>query len=337
MGRKHAELIDTADSCTLAGICDIDRARRVVADDFGVPFYQNTNELLENADLDGAVIAVPSSEHASVVEVCARKSVHLLIEKPIAGTMDEAARIVDAADRCGVEMLVGHHRRHNPLVLKAKSLIQEGSIGRLVGVSVLWALYKPEDYFQVDWRCRRPGGGPLMINLIHEIDSLRFLCGDIRQVYSQCSSAARQLEVEDTLSITLTFGNGALGSIWASDSVPAPWSYEATTGENPYYFHADENCYVFFGSLGSLTFPRMQLWRYAGTENMGWQFPLEKTDQQVEKSDPLRRQLDHFCRVVAGAEKPVVDVRDGARSLAAALAVLDSMRRNAPVWLSPPL
>ena len=78
-----------------------------------------------------------------------------------------------------------------------------GALGKLVAVSMLWALLKPADYFDVEWRRRRPGGGPTLINLIHELDTLRFVCGEIRQVYAQASSEARNLEVEDSLAISI--------------------------------------------------------------------------------------------------------------------------------------
>ena len=122
----------------------------------------------------------------------AKHSVHLLIEKPIADTLEQAHRILKVADEAGIRILVGHHRRHNLLINKARSLVQGGAIGKLVAVSVLWTLLKPADYYRVEWRCRRPGGGPTLINLIHEIDSLRFVCGEIRQVYAQASSASAQ-------------------------------------------------------------------------------------------------------------------------------------------------
>ena len=227
-------------------------------------------------------------------------------------------------------MLVGHHRRYNPLIQEARAVVQGGTLGKLVGVSVLWTLLKPADYYQVEWRCRRPGGGPTLINLIHEFDSLRFICGEIGQVYAQSSSAARGFEVEDSLSVALSFENGALGSILASDATPAPWSYEATTGENPLYFRTDENCCHFFGTLGSLAFPRMELWRYADAAHSGWQHPLERSQRPVAAAPPLLAQLEHFCRVIRGEEEPLIDGRDGARSLAVALAVLESSRRRAP-------
>ncbi len=334
IGKKHAGLISADDTCSLAGICDSDPKCRSIADDLNVPFYQDMEELLERDRPDGAIIATPNELHADGVELCAKHSVHVLVEKPVAGTSDDARRIVNSAAECGIEVLVGHHRRHNPLIGKTKALVKDGTLGKLVAVSVLWTILKPADYYDVDWRCVRPSGGPTLINLIHELDSLRFICGEVRSVFAQSSSTARGLEVEDSLSATLTFENGVLGSILASDATPAPWSYEMNTGENPHYFHTNENCYRFFGTMGSLAFPQMELWRYADESRKGWQHAMEMTRCEVEHADPLVRQLKHFCRVARHEEKPLVDARDGARSLAVALAVLESNRCHSLVELS---
>ena len=156
---------------------------------------------------------------------------------------------------------------------------------------------------------------------------------EIRQVYGQSSSAVRKLEVEDSLNISLEFEDGALGSVMASDATPSPWSYEAATHENPHYFHTDENCYHFLGTLGSLAFPRMELWRHADADQMGWQYPLEKRRRNVARADPLKSQLEHFCRVVRNREKTLVDGWDATRSLAVALAVLESIQSRVPVVL----
>ena len=334
IGRKHAELINGHNTCRLVGLCDVDASHVPVAEQFNVPFYQEIEELLEREKPEGAIIATPSESHSAMAEICARRSVHVLVEKPIADTLNEANRVVQMAKNGGIQVLVGHHRRHSPLIQEARSIVKSGALGKLIGVSMLWALLKPADYFDVDWRCRRPGGGPTIINLIHELDSLRFLCGEIGRVYAQASSAARKLDVEDSLSITLSFDSGALGSILASDMTPSPWSYEATTHENPHYFHAKENCYYFLGTLGSLAFPRMELWRFADDARSSWQHPLEKSQHLVAHADPLRSQLEHFCRVVRNEENPLVDARDGTRSLAVALAVLESIEHQVPVEIS---
>lgn len=331
IGSRHVRLIHRHPGCSLVGICDPDTGRRPVAEEFDVPFYRDLSALLEEQQPEGAVVATPNGTHLAVAEACVGKGVDLLIEKPIADTLPAARRIVEVAAAAGCRVLVGHHRRHNPLIGEARSLVRGGALGRLIAASMMWTLLKPAEYFRVGWRSRRPQGGPILINLIHELDILRYVCGEIRQVYAQSASQARGLEVEDTLSITLSFDSGALGSIIASDAAPSPWSYEISSGENPYYFHTSQNCYHFLGSEGALAFPRMELWRYGDPAAAGWQHPLTKARRTVEPADPLVLQLNHFCRVVRGKETPLVDAGDGARTLAVALAVQESADRQAPV------
>lgn len=335
IGVRHAELIQTYEKCSLVGLCDVDHSRKIVADRLGVPFYHSVEELIEREQPSGVIIATSNPMHAAVAEICAQRSVHLLIEKPIASTLEQARRIVEAAKKCRIQVLVGHHRRHNPLVQKVRELVRGGALGRLTGVSILWALLKPDAYFDVGWRRERPGGGPGLINLIHELDSLRFICGEIEEVYARTSSAARGFEVEDSLSISLRFENGALGTILASDATPAPWSYEMTTGENPVYFRTHENCYHFLGTAASLAFPKMELWRYAHESAKGWTEPMVRSNIEVTAADPLVRQLAHFCQVIRGEEAPIVDAEDGTKSLAVALAVQESARTGKPV--NPPI
>ena len=334
VGKNHAQLVAANSGCVLVGICDIDPGRSSIAEELDVPFYSDTQELLEREVPDGTIISTPNGDHASVAEVCARQSVHVLIEKPLAESMEEAHRIVRIADDTGICVLVGHHRRHSPFIDEARSIVKSGKLGQLVAVSMFWTLRKPADYFDVDWRRRRPGGGPALINLIHELDTLRFICGEIHQVYAQSSSEARKLDVEDSLAVSLSFENGAVGSILASDATPSPWSYEATVHENPLYFPTEENCYYFLGTSGSLAFPRMELWHYVDDAKSGWQYPLKKSRKVLARTDPLVAQLEHFCRVIRDEERPIVDSRDGARSLSVALAVLESIQRQAPITLA---
>jgi predicted dehydrogenase len=243
IGQKHIKFVNASKRCSLAGICDVDPSREALAAEFNVPFYQNVDEMLDRERPDGAIIATPNRLHLVAAEACARHSVHMLVEKPIADTLEDAHRIVNLAEEAGVQLLVGHHRRHNPLIQQARSIVQGGSLGKVVGVSALWTLRKPDEYYEVTWRRSRPGGGPALINLTHDLDNMRFICGEIRQIQAMSSSAARGFEVEDTLSLTIAFENGALGSMLVSDTVAAPWSYELNTGENPFYPQVEENCF----------------------------------------------------------------------------------------------
>lgn len=331
IGQKHVGLIANGNAAKLVGICDADASRSLLAEQFQAPFFQSVEALLTQAKPDGVIIATPNHAHASVAETCAAHGVHLLVEKPIAENRADAERIIQAAAVAGVQVLVGHHRRHNPLISEARKLIQEGVIGRLIGVNVLFTIRKPDDYFQVTWRTQRPSGGPALINLIHDVDSLRFICGEISQVFAQSSSAVRGFAVEDSLVATLNFTSGALGTILLSDAAVAPWSYEATTGENPFYFRTNEDCYHFVGTHGSLAFPSLRMWHYSNAQHVGWQHPLVNAQHTVETADPLVRQLEHFCRVIRGEEAPFVSAIDGTRSLSVIQALLESAETNRPV------
>ena len=337
IGQKHAALVAAHPGSLLAGICDIEPGRASIAAHHGAPFFTEIGAMLDATAPDGAIIATPNALHAQAADACAARHIHMLIEKPIADTVTSARRIAEIAEAAGVRVLVGHHRRHNPLVQAARGVVQEGDLGRLVGVAVHWMLKKPDDYFDVLWRGRRPGGGPALINLIHYIDNLRFICGEIDRVYAQTSSAVRGLPVEDALSVSLRFANGALGTILAADSTPAPWSYELTSGENSVYPQVNENCYFFTGARGALSFPRLSFWRYPAGEPGGWHHPLQESRLTVTAADPLERQLAHFCRVIRNREGPLIDARDATSSLAVVLAILESAETGQAVELGEDL
>jgi predicted dehydrogenase len=333
IGKKHATIAADLPECRLVGICDANPSEQSLADKFGATFYSDYEEMIASEAPDGVIIATPTELHAPVGITCARRGVHLFVEKPIASDLPDAQKLVESARENGVRLLVGHHRRFNPLVEMARRAIRQGKIGKLVGVSALWVLLKPSDYFQIDWR-RQLGGGPVLINMIHDIDNMRHICGEIKRVYAETSSTVRGFEVEDSASVSLRFSDGALGTIIASDCVPSCWSYESTTGENPYYFRTHENCYIFFGTQGSLTFPELHVVHYANPQQAGWQFPLETEQIAVESYDPLVAQLKHFCRVIAGKEEPRTSGEDALRSLAVVRAILKSAKSGDPIELS---
>ncbi len=330
MGRRHVEYIETSSCADLAAVCDRDARAATLAAQYGVPLFHDYTEALDLAAPDGAIIAAPTQLHEEIALACIRRGIAPLVEKPITASLDEGRRLVDEACAAGVPLLVGHHRRYHPRIRRLRELVNGGAIGSLVGVSMLWTVKKPDDYYDTLWRTRA-GGGPVLTNLIHEIDSLRYVCGEIVSVYAATSSATRGYEVEDTAAITLEFAGGVVGSVFLSDATPSPWSYELTMFENPAYAHVSGNCAFFFGTEGSLAFPKMELWRYAGGGERGWHEPLVQEERAPDDDDPLAAQLAHFCRVIGGEEEPVVSAEEGVRTLAATLAVLTSGNEKKPV------
>ncbi|OAF09407.1 oxidoreductase [Bradyrhizobium centrolobii] len=323
IGRRHIELIEASKDCALAGIADPSPAAKDYAQARGVNCYADHRALLEQGKPDGLVIASPNTLHLPMALDCAAAGVPALIEKPVTDTVAAAQRLCAAITRTGVPMLVGHHRRHNPIIKAAREAVTTGRLGRLTAVVGLWLLKKPDDYFEVTWR-REQGGGPLLINLIHDIDNLRFICGEIAEVQALTSNRIRGFPVEDTAALLLRFANGALGTVTVSDATPAPWSWELSSGENPVYPKQDQPCYVFAGTSGSLSVPTMELWSYP--QNPGWHAPLVREAVAPSAYDPLVEQLRHFLAVIAGREQPLISVEDAMGTLAVIEAVSEAAR-----------
>lgn len=330
IGRTHINVIRQEWRCEVAAIADPMPAAAVYASEQGIPLFADYAEMLDLVKPDGAIIATPNALHAPAALACAERGVPMLVEKPIADTIEAAHNIVDAADHAGVALLVGHHRRYNPILQKSRDIVQSGRIGRLVAVNSLYLLQKPDPYFDVAWR-REAGGGPVLINLIHDIDDLRFICGEISILQAISSNSIRGFAVEDTAAIIARFANGALGTLTVSDATATPWNWEMTVSENPFFPRQPENCYYFAGTEGGFAVPKMELWHYAGEK--GWGAPFSRETIDVQPTDPYVQQIRHFCRVILGEEKPFITGADAARTLAATLAIKKAAETGSSVKL----
>lgn len=331
MGEVHARLIAQSEGVTLAGICDQQPTCHLLAEELSTPFATTLEDLLSMTAPDAAIIATPNSAHVHAVEVCASRQVHCLVEKPIADSREAAERIVAAAAHSGIHVLTGHHRRHSPRIAAARQVVEDGRLGTLTSFAALWLVTKPDVYFDYPWRTARPSGGPVLINLIHELDVMRHLYGEIDEVFAFASSRVREWEVEDTVAINLQFASGAVGTICASDTAAAPWAYELNAAENSLYHAAAGDCYYLAGTGGALALPSLRLWSFPEDAPRGWDRALRQEAVPCEQGDPLVRQLAHFQQVISGSASPLCSAEDGARTLAAALAVLESAEHRRAV------
>lgn len=334
IGWEHIRRITASDDAELCAVVDPAPAARDVAVRHEVPFFTSLAELFAAQRPDGVILATPNRFHVSGGLECAGAGVPVLVEKPLAETADDAERLIEAAEEAGVPLLVGHHRRHSPLLAEASRIIGEGTLGEVVAVVGTAIFRKPDDYFDAGpWRAQ-PGGGPILINMVHEADDLRALCGEIVRVQATASNAARRFPVEDTAAITLTFANGALGTFLLSDAAAAVASWEQTSRENPAYANADdEDCYLIAGTRGSLGVPTMRLRTYAGDPS--WWEPFKTVKAAVERHEPLAAQLAHFAAVIRGEAQPLVTGRDALQSLRVVLAILEAVQTGLPVEIAP--
>ena len=310
IGRKHIELVRSI--AELAAIVDPAPAAKDVAETHGVRLFEDLGNCIEAVRPDGVIVASPNGLHLEHASVCLKAGIPVLVEKPLADTAASGRAIVDLAASTGVPVLVGHHRRHSPVIEAAHSLVGEGRLGQVVMVNAMFWLNKPADYFDMTWRTL-PGGGPTYINLIHDIDLLQHLCGPIVQVQALESNAVRSIAVEDSSAVILAFESGALGTVTISDTVSAPWSWELTAGENPAYPKTDQSCYTIGGTQASLSLPDLRVWTHEGTQS--WWSPMNAQTVSAGRNDPVEAQFRHFLEVIDGRVAPRVTAEDGLRNI----------------------
>lgn len=329
IGRRHIALIQASPRTRLCAVVDPTPAAEVLAGSLGVPHFHSLEALLAQQLLprpDGVILATPNPLHVPDALLCVQHSMPALIEKPVAHSLGAGLQLAEALAANPVPMLVGHHRRHSSTLQAARQAIASGSLGQVVTVMGSAQFYKPDSYFAQAWR-KQAGGGPILINLIHEMDNLRYLCGEIATVQAMASNAVRGFEVEDTVVIGLKFCSSALGTFTLSDTAASPRSWEQTSGEDPAYpRYPSEDCYFIAGTKGSLAVPTLRTWSYApGSEAPGWWTPFTENTLAAEAVDPLRAQLDHFCDLIAGEAAPIITVADALQSLRVVEAVQRSI------------
>jgi predicted dehydrogenase len=319
IGLRHIEETQRSAAAELAAIVDPSPKAQEIARRAGVPLYGSLEALLASDKPDGVVLATPNALHVEQALRCIAAGVAVLVEKPIAHTVEEGKRLVDAAERANARLLVGHHRLHSPILHTAVEVVRSGVLGPIVGVMGSAVFHKPDRDGYYDgpnaWR-RQPGGGPILLNMIHEVANLRAMVGEITTVQAFASNATRGFEVEDTVAINLRFANGALGAFLLSDTAASPKSWEQTSQENKAYAtYPEDDAYVILGARGSLAVPTMRLRYYDQPEDRSWFKPFKEATIAFERVDPLARQIEHFAAVVRGEATPLVTARDGLQNL----------------------
>ncbi|MCZ4316757.1 Gfo/Idh/MocA family oxidoreductase [Comamonadaceae bacterium G21597-S1] len=338
IGRAHIDVIRASAHARLAAIVDPAPQAATLAAQAGAPVFASLQALLADADKpDGVILATPSPLHLEHALACIDAGIPVLVEKPVTATVAEGEQLLRSAERAGARVLVGHHRAHSPIMAKAREIVDSGVLGRLVAVSGSATFFKPDHYFaDAPWRREIGGGGPILINMIHEVHNLRMLCGEIVAVQALASHAVRGFPVEDTVSINLRFASGVLGSFLLSDTAASARSWEQTSQENKAYpSYADEDCYVVSGINGSLAVPTMRLKTYPRPEVRSWWKPFETGVVAMVRDDPLRLQLAHFCAVIRGEALPLVSARDGLANLRVTEAIAAAAASGETVSLTP--
>lgn len=333
IGKRHLDALAADESTEIASIVDPAPAAQEQAERFGVPLFPDLESMLAADKPDGLIIASPNQLHETMATTAIEAGLPILLEKPATDTLEAGERLIATADALDARILVGHHRTHSAVMSVCREVVQSGRLGDLVAVNGTALYYKPDDYYPIaPWRTQ-PGGGPVRINIIHEVHNLRILCGDVATVQAVTSNRTRGFAVEDTAAIIFTFTSGVLGTFIISDAAASPRSWEQTVREDPSFdAHPDQDCYHLAGTYGSLSVPTMQLFTYDRPEERSWWKPFASMERlTVPRVDPLAAQLTHFTDVIRGKADPLVSLRDGVQNVKIVEAIHESAVSGRPI------
>jgi UDP-N-acetyl-2-amino-2-deoxyglucuronate dehydrogenase len=327
IARSHAAAIKGTPDAELVAVAtrNPERGRAFVAEHGGT-WYADYHDLLARADVDVVALCTPHDLHAPMTIDAAAAGKHIVCEKPMARSVAECDAMIAACERAGVTLGIIFQSRFEPLAHKAKALIDDGRLGRLlwVGASTIW--YRTDEYYRsAPWRgtWAQEGGGVLINQAIHAIDMLLWLTGMPARITAQTRTLNHSIEVEDGGIAILEYADNRLGFI------------QATTVAHPGYPERLE----FYGTRGSAVF-------HKGQARLEWHLldPREDGEEKAEASSGAARPMDisdaghiaqfrDFAAAIRERRRPFIDGHEGRKSIEVVEAIYRSARANAPVSL----
>jgi UDP-N-acetyl-2-amino-2-deoxyglucuronate dehydrogenase len=307
----------------IAAIYGANRAKAAkLADTYGGASYGDFDAFLAHRPMEMVIIGSPSGCHANEGIAAARQGLHVLTEKPIDISTERTDQLIRAANRSGVKLGVIFQDRLKPDILRLKSWIESGKLGRpiLVEAAVKW--YRPPDYYaNSKWRgtLALDGGGALMNQGIHTVDLLLYLLGDVTRVQAVVATALHDIESEDTCVATLEFASGAVGVL------------HATTAAYPGYLRR----VAITGSEGTVRLEHDRIVAADLRSAVAEEREEIPTDQNASANSPVvsdvrghQRIIEDFIQSIKTGRAPVCDGEEGRRSLALVEAIYQAARSH---------
>jgi predicted dehydrogenase len=332
---RHAELLSRnhVGGARLVAVCDVDEAKaRKLGEQHGVPWYTDMHELAARPDVHVVSVLTESGNHARHVLELVRHGKHMVVEKPMALTLDDADAMIAACDAARVRLFVVKQNRFNVPVVKLREALEAGRFGKLVlgTVRVRWCRtqkYYDQDAWRGTWAL---DGGVLTNQASHHVDLLEWMMGDVESVFARSTTALVDIETEDTAVVVLKFRNGALGVI------------EATTAARPKDL---EGSISILGERGAV-----EVGGFAVNEMRVWQFAESAAgDDEVMRKYSVNppnvygfghhAYYEHVVDCIRNERPHLVDGLEGRKSLELISAIYESVEtgREVPLRFRPRL
>ena len=216
IAKVHGEAIRRVDGLVLGAVCDIDdKKSKAFSVLYNVPGYRDFSRMIEKEQLDIVAIATPNGTHYPIAKGCFEGGFHVLLEKPITITNQDAEDLISVARRKRVHFFAVKQVRYNPSILALKSAIDEGRLGRIFSASLVVRWTRSQEYFdQSDWRgTRMLDGGSILNQGIHYVDVMQWMMGDVKSIFGKVECFCHKIEIEDSALALIHFTSGAMGSI----------------------------------------------------------------------------------------------------------------------------
>lgn len=219
-----AAIASLGEEARLVAVCDEDEARaRTTAEKYGVAFYTDLATMLAEADFDILCVCTPSGMHAKHGVMGANAGKHIVCEKPIDVSLEAADRLIEACKTNNVKLVVISQARYSAGMKQLKQYLDEGRLGTLCYGESVTKWYRTQEYYDSGgWRgtWELDGGGALMNQGVHYVDQLRWVMGPVKSLSASMATRAHErMEVEDIISATIEFENGAVGTLLASTAM----------------------------------------------------------------------------------------------------------------------
>jgi len=318
MGRNHLRVLSSRPNTRLVAIADpvAETLATAVASSRARGFAEPLAMIAE-ADLDAVVIAAPTTAHVSLALAAIERGLAVLVEKPLAATVDEGLRIIEAGHARGVPVQVGHVERFNPAVLE---------LGRLLGEGWLSTIYAIASRRAGPFPARIRDVGVTIDLATHDADMLCWIAGERpTRVYAELAQRIHATH-EDLLFGLLHFPSGATGMLDVNWLTPAKRRQLTVTGEEGMF----ELDYI----TQRLTFTRADIAHPQLVGGFAPTFAGDVAELPVANAEPLVAEHDAFLRVVREGGRPVVDGEDGLWAVAVANALLTAAAERRPIDLT---
>jgi predicted dehydrogenase len=308
------------------------------AEQYGVKAYTDVEEMIKDSGIEAVLICTPHPAHAEPSVTAAECGAHILVEKPLASSLEDSDLMIDAAKKANVKLSIISQRRLYSPSLRIKKAIEEGKIGKpVLGVVNMFG-WRDKKYYDSDpWRgsWKEEGGGVLVNQAPHQLDLLLWYMGEIEELYGYWANFNHPyIEVEDTATAVIKFKSGALGNVIVSNSQnPALYGKVAVYGDSGAAVGVQtDGGAMFIAGMSSIEEPPYNdLWTIQGEEDKLDLWKKEDTEL-FNKIDAVQyyheRQIEDFLRAIIDDREPVVSAEEARRTVELYTAIYRSQETN---------